>query len=84
MSTLMELTVVLVVCPAVLAAWVDARYPQLRPARDAPDRDAPRHRRPACVRLCCAPRCSRVAELLDGPAAQATSFAVACIVITYA
>ena len=31
MSTLMELTIVLLVCPAALAAWVDARYPNLRP-----------------------------------------------------
>ena len=31
MSTLMELTVVLVVCPALLAAWLDNRYPWLRP-----------------------------------------------------
>lgn len=31
MSTLMELTVVLVLCPAALAIWADARYPQLRP-----------------------------------------------------
>ena len=30
MSTLMELTIVLVVCPAALAAWFDARYPSLR------------------------------------------------------
>src|SRR6266487_4638840 len=27
MSTLMELTVVLVLCPAALAIWADARYP---------------------------------------------------------
>ena len=31
MSTLMELTVVLVLCPAALAIWADARYPNLRP-----------------------------------------------------
>ena len=29
MSTLMELTIVLLVCPAALAAWVDARYPSM-------------------------------------------------------
>src|ERR1700757_2271919 len=32
MSTLMELTIVLLICPAALAAWVDARYPGLRPS----------------------------------------------------
>ena len=31
MSTLMELTVVLLICPAALATWADARYPKLRP-----------------------------------------------------
>jgi hypothetical protein len=31
MSTLMELTIVLLVCPAALAAWADTRYPNLRP-----------------------------------------------------
>ena len=31
MSTLMELTIVLLICPAALAAWADARYPNLRP-----------------------------------------------------
>jgi hypothetical protein len=31
MSTLMELAVVLVLCPAALAIWADARYPNLRP-----------------------------------------------------
>jgi len=83
MSTLMELTVVLVVCPALLAAWVDARYPRLRP----------RELRRTAIHLgvtgllafvCLRPALLAVAWLMDGPAARATSVAVACIVITYA
>ena len=49
MSTLMELTVVLVVCPALLAAWLDNRYPGSGRG-DAPDRDPHRPRRPARLR----------------------------------
>jgi hypothetical protein len=83
MSTLMELTVVLVVCPALLAAWVDVRYPQLRPKE---------LRRTALhlgvtgllAFVCLRPALLAVTWLLDGEAARATSFAVACIVITYA
>jgi protein-S-isoprenylcysteine O-methyltransferase Ste14 len=82
MSTLMELTVVLVVCPALLAAWLDNRYPWLRP----------REMRRIAIHIglggllafvVLRPLLLAVGALLDGAVMQATSFAVACTIITY-
>jgi hypothetical protein len=82
MSTLMELAVVLVLCPAALAIWADARYPNLRP----------QGLRRTTVHLgiggllafvLMRPLLVGVAELLSGPAGQAAAIATACAVITY-
>jgi hypothetical protein len=82
MPTLMELAAVLVLCPAALAIWADARYPNLRP----------RELRRTTVHLgiggllafvLMRPLLVGVAELLTGPAGQAAAIATACAVITY-
>jgi hypothetical protein len=82
MPTLMELAVVLVLCPAALAIWADARYPNLRP----------KELRRTTVHLgiggllafvLLRPLLVGVAELVTGPAGQAAAIATACLVITY-
>jgi hypothetical protein len=82
MSTLMELTVVLVLCPAALAMWVDTRYPRLRP----------REIRRTTVHLgitglvafvALRPLLAGIFDLISGPAGRATAMVVSCMVITY-
>src|SRR6476646_5209422 len=82
MSTLMELTVVLVLCPAALAIWADARYPNLRP----------REIRRTTVHLGIGgvlaflgmrPILAAIAAELSGPTGKATAILAACAVITY-
>jgi hypothetical protein len=82
MSTLMELTVVLVLCPAALAIWADARYPNLRP----------REIRRTTVHLGVGgvlaflgmrPILAAIAAELSGPTGKATAILAACAVITY-
>ena len=82
MSTLMELTVMLVLCPAALAIWADTRYPNLRP----------RELRRTTIHLgvggllaflLMRPLLVGIGELLSGPAGQALAIVVACGVITY-
>jgi hypothetical protein len=82
MSTLMELTIVLLVCPAALAAWVDARYPSIRPTD---------LRRVAVhigitglvAFLLLRPALIGVGMLLHGNTGRAAVITVACVVITY-
>lgn len=82
MTTLVELIVVLVIGPALLAMWVDARYPKLRPQE---------LRRIAIhigltgllAFVLLRPVLLGVAALLHGPAGEAISFTVATTVITY-
>jgi hypothetical protein len=82
MSTLMELTIVLVLCPAALAIWADARYPQLRP----------REIRRTTIHLGIGgllaflgmrPILAAIAAELSGPTGKATALVAACLVITY-
>jgi hypothetical protein len=82
MSTLMELTVVLVICPAMLAVWADARYPNLRPGEI----------RRTTVHLGIGgllavlgmrPLLIGIASIMSGPTGQATELIAACAVITY-
>jgi hypothetical protein len=82
MSTLVELTIVLVLCPAALAIWADARYPHLRP----------RELRRTTVHLgiggvlaflLMRPLLVGIAEVLSGAAGQAAAIVAACAVITY-
>ncbi len=82
MSTLMELTVVLLICPAALATWADARYPRLRP----------REIRRTTIHLgitgliafvAMKPLLSEIFQLLSGPAGRATALAISCVAITY-
>jgi hypothetical protein len=82
MSTLMELTVVLLVCPAALAAWVDARYPRLRPTQ----------LRRVGIHLgitglvafvLLRPILIEVGTLLHGASGRAAMITISCTVITY-
>ena len=82
MSTLMELTIVLLLCPAALAAWFDARYPSLRPA----------DLRRTAIHLgvtglvafvLLRPALIGVAMVLHGATGRAVAIALACTVITY-
>jgi hypothetical protein len=82
MSTLMELTIVLLVCPGALAAWADARYPNLRPT----------DLRRTAIHLgitgllafgLLRPVLIGVGLVVPGEAGRATAIAVACAVITY-
>ena len=82
MSTLMELTVVLVLCPAALAIWADARYPNLRP----------REIRRTTIHLGIGgvlaflgmrPILAAIAAELSGPTGKATAILAACAVSTY-
>jgi hypothetical protein len=82
MSTLMDLTVVLLLCPAALAIWADARYPNLRP----------RELRRTTIHLgiggvlafvLMRPLLVGIATLVSGAAGQAAAIAAACAVITY-
>jgi hypothetical protein len=82
MSTLMELTIVLLVCPAALAAWVDARYPSIRPTE---------LRRVAVhigitglvAFVLLRPALIGVGMLLHGYTGRIAVITVACVVITY-
>lgn len=82
MLTLMELTVVLLLCPAALAIWADARYPNLRP----------RELRRTTIHLgiggvlafvLMRPLLVGIATLVSGAAGQAAAIVAACAVITY-
>jgi hypothetical protein len=82
MSTLMELTIVLLICPAALAVWVDARYPRLRPSE----------LRRAAIHMgitgllafvVLRPAMLGVAMVLHGAAGRAAMITLACTVITY-
>jgi hypothetical protein len=82
MSTLMELTVVLLICPAALATWVDARYPNLRP----------KEIRRTTIHLgvtgliafvVMKPLLNGVFAELSGPAGRATALAICAVSITY-
>jgi len=82
MSTLMELTIVLLVCPAALAAWADARYPNLRPT----------DLRRTAIHLgvtgllafvLLRPLLIGVNLVVPGDAGRATAIVLACAVITY-
>ena len=82
MSTLMELTIVLLVCPAALAAWFDARYPSLRPS------DLRRTALHLGVTGLVAfvllrPALIGIAMVLHGSAGRAAAIALACTAITY-
>src|SRR6478752_8810543 len=80
MSTLMDLTVVLLICPAALAAWADTRFPQLRP----------REVRRTSIHLgvigvigfvVMRPLLNEIFALLTGPVGRVTALCVACAVI---
>lgn len=82
MSTLMELTIVLLICPAALAAWFDTRYPSLRPA----------DLRRTAIHLgvtglfafvLLRPALIGIAMVLHGSTGRLAAIAVACTVITY-
>ncbi len=82
MSTLMELIVVLLICPAALAMWADTRYPGLRP----------RGVRPTTIHLgvtgalafvAMKPLLLAIFAVLSGPAGRALALLVAAGVITY-
>jgi|SRR5690242_12430152 hypothetical protein len=82
MSTPMELIVVLLLCPAALAMWADARYPQLRP----------RGVRLTTIHLgvtgvlafiAMKPLLLGIFAVLSGPAGRAIALFVAAAVITY-
>jgi hypothetical protein len=82
MSTLMELIVVLLICPAALAMWADTRYPRLRP----------RGVRLTTIHLgitgvlafvAMKPLLLAILAVLSGPAGRAAALFVAAGVITY-
>ncbi|MGN6377972.1 MAG: hypothetical protein ACTHNU_03390 [Gaiellales bacterium] len=82
MPTLVELTIVLLVCPAALAMWTDSRFPSLRP----------RGIRPTTIHLgitgllafvCMRPLLSEIFALMSGPGGRIVALCVACSVITY-
>jgi hypothetical protein len=82
MSTLMELTIVLLLCPAALAAWFDARYPSLRPSdlrRTALHLGATGLVAFVLLR----PALLGIAMVLHGDTGRAAAIALACTVITY-
>lgn len=82
MPTLVELTVVLLVCPAALAMWADTRFPGLRP----------REIRRTTIHLgitgllafvLMRPMLSEIFAVLNGPGGRAVAVIVASSVITY-
>ena len=82
MSTLMELTIVLLICPAALATWFDTRYPSLRPA----------DLRRTAIHLgvtglfafvLLRPALIGIAMVLHGSTGRLATIALACAVITY-
>jgi hypothetical protein len=82
MPTLMELTIVLVVCPALLAAWADARYPTIRPTA----------LRTTALHLgftgllsfvLLRPALAGIDMVLPGAPGKAAAVTVACVAITY-
>jgi hypothetical protein len=82
MSTLMELTVVLVLCPAALAIWADARYPNLRP-REVKRTTVHLGLGGLLAFLGMRPILAAIAAELSGPTGKATALFAACAVITY-
>ena len=82
MSTLMELTVVLVLCPAALALLTDASYPNLRP-REIPRTAVALVIVGVLAFLGMRPILAAIAAELSGPTGKATAILAACAVITY-
>jgi hypothetical protein len=82
MSTLVELTVVLVLCPAALAIWADARYPNLRP-RELKRTTVHLGIGGVLAFLLMRPLLVGIASVITGAAGQAAAIAAACLVITY-
>jgi hypothetical protein len=82
MPTLVELTVVLLICPAALAMWADVRFPRLRP----------REIRLTTIHLgvtgvlafvAMRPLLAGIFALMSGPGGRVVALFVACSVITY-
>jgi hypothetical protein len=82
MSTLMELTVVLVLCPAALAIWADARYPNLRP-REVKRTTIHLGIGGLLAFLGMRAILAAIAAELSGPTGKATALVAASAVITY-
>ena len=82
MSTLMELTIVLLICPAALAAWFDARYPSLRPA-DLRRTALHLGMTGLLAFVVLRPAMLGIGMVLHGMTARAAVIALACTVITY-
>ncbi len=82
MSTLMELAVVLVLCPAALAVWADTRYPNLRPKELRRTDRAPRASA-ACSRLVLRPALSASRDAHGRRRRPAVAVGIACTAITY-
>ncbi len=82
MSTLMELTVVLLICPAALAMWADTRYPNLRP-REIRRTTIHLGLTGVLAFLAMKPLLTGIFAVISGPAGRATALLVACTVITY-
>ena len=82
MSTLMELTIVLLVCPAALAAWADARYPNLRPT-DLRRTGIHLGVTGLLAFVLLRPLLIGIGLIVPGEAGRATAIGLACIIITY-
>ena len=82
MLTLMELTVVLLLCPAALAIWADARYPNLRP-RELKRTTIHLGIGGVLAFVLMRPLLVGIATVLSGAAGQAAAIVAACAVITY-
>ena len=82
MLTLMELTVVLLLCPAALAIWADARYPNLRP-RELKRTTIHLGIGGVLAFVLMRPLHVGIATLVSGAAGQAAAIAAACAVTTY-
>ena len=82
MSTLMELTIVLLICPAALAAWVDARYPRLRPS-ELRRTAIPLGVTGVLAFVVLRPAMLGIAMVLHGDTGRAAVITLACAVITY-
>jgi hypothetical protein len=82
MMTLVELTVVLVLCPAALAGWADTRYPNLRPKEL---RRTVIHLGITAVLACLVlrPALILVAMIMAGPVGRMIEVGIACSTITY-
>jgi hypothetical protein len=82
MSTLMELTVVLLLCPAALAIWADARYPNLRP-RELKRTTIHLGIGGVLAFVLMRPLLVGIATVLSGATGQAAAIVAACAVTTY-